>query len=226
MNVISIEIKKLYTVVFLVSLYLTLSLATDLLAFRLVDIAGFITGGAFFFPALYIILDVLTRISGRKFTINLILIFHLMDFVFIYTMYFANLLPAPPGFNLEIFNSIISPVPRLLWSSCFGSIFAGIADVFLFSFIRKKIKSFFFASYFSTVVILLIHDVPTDYFSLKPIFPDCYWKVIFGNFTESMISVIIFSAISNFFLTKSFHLYRLKNKIGSKGFHENALSKT
>lgn len=168
----NIETKKLYMILFLSLLYLTVSLACDPLAFRLINIFGFVTSAAFFFPVLYILLDLLTRVGGKTLTINLVFIFHFMDFVFTYMLYFTNFLPAPHEFsNLPAFNTVIFPMPRLFWGGIIGSILGGIVDVFLFSFIQKRIKSFFISSYLSTILILLAHNVPTDYFSLKTFSP-------------------------------------------------------
>lgn len=80
--------KKYFIIITLTLLYLTISLACDPAAYRLINIFGFTMGSSgLIFSVLYTILDMLTRVAGRKLVYFLILVFHLCDLLFSYIIF-------------------------------------------------------------------------------------------------------------------------------------------
>ncbi len=208
------ELKKVYLLIVLSLFYLTLSLACDPLCFRIVNIHGYnFTGSAIIFPILYVVLDSITRVCGKYMAIRLVFLFHIFDGVFTYLLYTINLLPSPPLFShLNAFLIVVSPLPRLFWSGILGAILAGITEVLLYAFLQNKIKSFFLASVTSTILILLAHDLATDYMAFYKIFPSSYWRLTFANFSIGSISVIISSMIISMILLYRREFYGLLSK--------------
>ena len=194
--------KRFFLITAIALLYLTISLACDPLAYRLVSIFGMTIGGAgLIYSSLYTLLDVLTRLTGRAITIKLILIFHLCDFIFSYLLFGINLLPVPHSFhNLHAFNIVMSPIPRMFWAGIIGSIVAGIIEVFVYAFLQKRIKSFFVSSFLATVIILLAHNVPTDIVAYKKAFPNISMQIVATNFTMNCIFLVLFTSINSIVL--------------------------
>ena len=188
--------------VFLICLYLTLSLSCDLLAFRLVKVGGFVVGGGIFiYPALYTLLDLLARINKEKTVLLLIFVLHFFDLLFSYLLYLVNLLPAPAGFvHLHAFNVVISPIPRLFWSGLVGSLFANVFEVLVFSALQKKSSSFMVSSLFSTLLVVILHDVPTDLIAYSKIFPEKFLWLTINNLIIVSMFVMIYTAFASFCL--------------------------
>lgn len=181
-------------------LYVTLSLACDPAAYRLVNIGGYAMGGSFFYAALYTLLDILTRVTGRKNVYILIFVFHICDLIFSYTLYFVSLLPLPVHYNYPGFNTVLSSLPRLFWSGIVGAIIAGMIEVTIYASLQKRINNFFLASGLSTLIIMLAHNVPTDYFAFKELYPQKVWQIVFMNFTVSILLLLIYTILGQFIL--------------------------
>ena len=188
-------IKKFIFSASILLLYLTISLACDPLAFRLVSISGImLTGSALLYPALYTILDILTRLLGRGLAIIFVFILHLCDLIYTYLLYSINTLPTVASFHsLHAFNVVISPLPRLFWAGVAGALIAGIAEILIYAFFQKRIRSFFITSFISTAIILLAHNVPTEYIAFRKVFPQEWIYILFSNFLFSISLLLIYS---------------------------------
>jgi uncharacterized PurR-regulated membrane protein YhhQ (DUF165 family) len=182
--------------------YLTFSLACDPLAYRLVSIFGVTTSGSvILYPALYPMLDMLTRMMGKTTVIIMIIIFHFCDFLFSYALFLVNLMPTPNTFdNLQAFNTVITPIPRLFWAGILGAISAGIIEVVIFSFLLRKIRNFFFSTYIATSIVIIGHGVPTDYFAFSTAFPDQAWSLVIANNSINITILSIYILIASFFI--------------------------
>ena len=143
-------------------------------------------------------LDMLTRLLGRSFVILMILLFHLCDFLYSYALYLVNLMPHPASFHhLLAYNIVISPIPRMFWAGIIGSVVAGIVEVFIYSLLQKKIKTFFIASYLSTAIIVFAHGIPTDYFAFNKAFPNQVWHLVFNNIIMNIVILTAYIIIAS-----------------------------
>ena len=169
--------------------YLTMSLACDMLAYRLISFFGHtLAASALLYIGLFALLDLLAKTCGRKFTIISIFIFHACDLLFTYFLFWINKISYPHNFYLiESYNHLFNGLPILFWSGILGAIAAGIIEVLFYSFVQKRVKSFFVSSYFSTIIVVLVHNAVTEYFTINKAFPGIYPKILFIN-----ISIIIF----------------------------------
>jgi len=192
-----------YQVILIVSLiYLTISLACDPAAYRLISIPGLATmsGSSLIFAALYTLLDILTRVAGRKHVYFLIIIFHVCDLMFSYILYTISMMPSPPGHQYLSLNMTLSLLPRLFWSGIVGAIIAGIVEVTIYAFLQGKIKNFILASGISTIVILLAHNVPTEYFALKTLYSDNITEILIANFIVGVMVLLVCTTLGFFAL--------------------------
>lgn len=200
-----------WTILVLCFLYLTISLACDPAAFRLVNIGGFTMGGAFFYGALYTLLDMLTRMTDKRNVYILILIFHGCDLIFSYVLYMISMLPLPHNFQYTEFNLVLTQMPRLFWSGILGSFLAGIADVIIYTFFQKKTNNFMISSIISTLIIMFAHNIPTDYFAFKAAYPHKVTELLTSNFIAASLLLIIYASIGQLTLKlieKSDHQFK------------------
>ena len=179
--------------------FLTISLSCNLLAFRQVNMFGFTMGASsLIYALLYVCLDMITRIGGRDFAVKMVFLFRVFDFSFTYMVYCANLLPAPAAFkNLAAFTTVIHPMPMLFWAGLLGSIVVGVVDIFLFMFFQKRFKNFLSASFLTTVIVLVVHNFTTNYFSMRHVFPDTYLQMFFVSTTFETITALVASSVAN-----------------------------
>ena len=193
------EQRKIFAIVTVAVIYLTVSLACDPVAFRLVNVFGYTVGGSgLIFAALYPMLDLLTRLSSRNFTIKLILVFHICDFLFTYLLYGINHLPVPLSFHhLHAYQIVISPLPRLWWGGIIGAVVAGVVEVIIFSFLQKKFTSFFLSSFISTIIILLAHNVPTEAYAFSKVYPHTWETIVATNFIAGVAMLSVYTFIAN-----------------------------
>lgn len=191
-------------------IYLTFSLACDPLAYRLVNIFGItISGSVLLYPALYPMLDMLTRILGKSTVIIMIVIFHFCDFLFSYALFLVNTLPSPDTFsNLQAFTAVINPIPRMFWAGILGAVAAGIIEVLIYALLQEKIKNFFLSTYIATSIVIIGHGLPTDYFAFSEEFPDQVWSLVIANnsINIAILSIYIFIASFFIFLIKKNHM--------------------
>jgi len=201
----TMETKKVYILLILSLAYLTLSLACDPLAFRLIDFIGYpLSASALVYSSLFTLLDLIARITSRNMAIVMLILFHFFDLLFTYILYTANLIPPPKDYTLlAAYNTILTPLPRLFWSGIAGGLIAGIVEVSLYAFLQTKIKNFFIASVSATVIILMAHNIPADYFAFHKIFPDSYPMLITLNFAIGAGLVAVNSFIASLLLKKA-----------------------
>jgi len=190
--------KKFLIVLTISLIYLTFSLACDPLAFRLITLFGVtISGSVMLYSGLYPMLDMLTRLLGKYLTIAMIIIFHFCDFLYSYALYLINLMPHPATFdNLQAYNIVITPIPRMFWAGIIGAIIAGVVEVLIFAILQKHIKKFFIATFCSTIIVVIGHGIPTDYFAFEKIFPNQVWHLVFANISMNIVILTIYTTVA------------------------------
>ena len=163
------------------------------------------------YPALFPMLDMLTRILGKSVVIPMIVIFHFCDFIFSYALFLINLMPHPETFhNVQAFNIVITPIPRMFWAGILGSLIAGILEVVIYAYFQTRIKNFFIATYLSTAIVIIGHGLPTDYFAFIKAFPTQVWSLVISNTT---INILI---LSMYVLISSVLMFYVKEKYSNK----------
>lgn len=146
-------------------------------------------------------LNMLTRLLGKSTVVIMIIIFHFCDFLFSYSLFLVNLMPYPNTFyNLQAFDTIINPIPRMFWAGILGAIAAGIIEIFLYALLQKKFKNFFFSTYMATSIVIFGHGIPTDYFAFNKTFPDKVWSLVITNNSINIAVLSIYISIASIFM--------------------------
>lgn len=158
-----------------------------------------ITCAAFIFPGVYVISDAIIALTSRKIGFIIITFGIICDGLFSYGVnYFASLgLPTVMS-KTELANSLaVNVVGIQMWPLYYHGVIAtsvaALSEALIFSFVYKKIKSFFISTISSITIILVIHNLITDYPMLKHE-PDV-WHIIINNWLMNISFMTIYTLI-------------------------------
>lgn len=214
-----------YFVVFLVMLYVTCKLTCNPIFFRqtefnlpFINYYFKITCAAFIFPSIYVLSDTIVAFTNRKIAILIIIFGIICDGVFSYLVsYFSNH-PLPSVIsphellNTNAVNVIGLQMWPLFYHGVMASAIAAIGEAIIFSFFYKKINNFFISTITSIMIILVIHNLITDYPTLRAE-PDV-WQIIVDNWIMNTFFMIMYTLIVVMFMEfrKFFQMRFLSNK--------------
>lgn len=130
------SISRLYF--FLTIIYITLILTSNILAGRLIMVAGLsLTGAVLLFPITYILGDVFTEVYGFEKNKQVIWLTFICNLVMTICFVFVINLPYPSTFeNADAFKTVLGFTPKVLLSSMLGLIIGS----FLNSIVMSKLK--------------------------------------------------------------------------------------
>jgi len=121
-----------------VGLFVGLLLISNVGAVKLIEFGPIITdGGAFLFPLVYIVGDVLSEVYGLRAANRAIFLGFLMAFLAALTFWIVQISPPAPGWeNQAAFESVVGFVPRIVFASLCGF----LVGQFLNAYVLIKIK--------------------------------------------------------------------------------------
>ncbi len=147
-------------------LYLTVSLACDIVAYKLVSVGNIIfIGAGFIFPLLYVLTDVLTEVFGETNAKIIVWIHVICDFIFTSLIIIIAHLPSPATWHKQsAYDIVLDPMVRLYFAGIVGVLASSLINIHVLS--RLKIlmrgKLFWFRSICSTSIGLVVYTVVTD----------------------------------------------------------------
>lgn len=106
------------------------------------------------------------------------------------------MLPSPVGYQYHDLNTVLSLLPRLFWDGIIGAVIAGIIEVTIYAFLQTRTKNFIKASGISTIIILLAHNVPTEYFAFKILYPNSVKEIVAINFIIGSLLLLVYTTMS------------------------------
>ena len=197
---------KLSVLIFLSMLYITCKLSCNPIFFRQTDFNfPFInyhfrfTCAAFIFPAIYVINDAIVAFTNRRIALVIIVVGIACDGLFSYLIsYFSSLgLPKLMSETEALNNSSVNIIGLQMWPLFYhglvATIIAAVSETLIFSFIYKKINSFFISTNLSICIILVMHNLITDYSSLRHELDA--WRIIIDNWLVNMSFVLFYTFI-------------------------------
>ena len=130
------KVSKVFLI--LTSIYITLILVSNILAGRLISLAGIsLTGAVIVFPFTYILSDIFTEIYGFNKNKRIIWLSFICNLMMVIIFILVLKLPYPEAFeNYEAYNIVLGTTPRNLVASLIGFLFGN----FLNSIILSKLK--------------------------------------------------------------------------------------
>lgn len=202
-------------------LYVTCKLVCNPIFFRqtnfnfpFIDYHFKFTCAAFIFPSIYVLSDAIVAVTNRKVALIVIAVGITCDGIFSYLIsYFSKLdLPSVMSQSETIYNNSVSVIGLQMWPLFYhgllASIIAAMSEALIFSFLYKRINNFFVSTISSICIILVIHNLITDYPSLRHE-PDA-WKIIIDNWIMNMSFMILYSFIVVIVMKTRKHYLKLK----------------
>jgi len=200
-------------------LYLTISLACDIVAYKQVSIGRMVTiGASFIFPLMYALSDILTEIFGEKPARIVILIQFGCDFIFTNLILLIIHLPSPSSWHLqEAYNQVLNPMFRLYMAGIVGSLSSSLINIHFLSKWKMLMKGKFFwlRSTCATCIGILCYTIVTDLIAFSSTFNASTLLQFTSLNTLSNIAFIVFYTAPSAFIVKL-----LKMKLNSDP-HEN-----
>lgn len=190
----NIEDFKFYVLIMLSMLFVTLKLTGNPLFFRYtiiniphINYSYKCTCTVFEFPIIYIISDIITVFAGKKFATKLVILGMICDGL---SSYFITT-------TENVFSNENKILPfTYMWTFFYhgvvGSLIANIGELLIFSYLLKKLNSFFISTTLSSAIIIFIHNVITDYSVMKHD-PEGI-SIFLNNFLSEIFIVFIYTA--------------------------------
>jgi len=134
------EVKSYYPTI--VALFTGILLISNIGATKLITFGPFIAdGGAFLFPLVYIIGDVLSEVYGWKAARRAIILGFAMAVLAAFTFYLVQISPAADGWELQSsFENILGFVPRIVAASVGGFLVGQLLNSFVLVKIKQRTK--------------------------------------------------------------------------------------
>lgn len=194
---------KTKLIVFLAMIYVTCKLLCNPIFFRqtefIVPYLNYqfkITCAILVFPLTYILSDGITVITNRKIAIIIIMFGIICDGIFSCVINFISLFSLPHQMsstellNTQSINNIGGQMWKLYYYGVIASAVASIFEVIIFSFLYKKIKIFFISTVISIVLIITVHNLITDYYTLSS--EKDVWQIVLHNWMMNISFMLIY----------------------------------
>jgi uncharacterized PurR-regulated membrane protein YhhQ (DUF165 family) len=170
------HLKKIYKInLFLLTIYLSISIAAHIIANRLVIINGYpIISAGFIYMAVFVLTDVFASFNSRKLVMYIIFCEAFANLIVIlYTTWISGM-PYPEYFHkAEAYKQVFQPVIVLYIANLGGTIISAIIDLFIFYYLYKQKRwSFFLSSFASSIITISCYTFVTDYFGFRISYPN------------------------------------------------------
>lgn len=155
------------------------------------------------FPLIYILSDLIVIVSNRMTAVFIIIVGIICDGIFSFSISYVATLPLPSmppsqALNTDAINIVGGQIWKLYVHGVLATIIANIAEVLLFARLFSKIKSFFLSTTLSVLIILVFHNIITDYPMLKNQIDA--WNTIFNGLLLNMSILTLYAAIFSIFI--------------------------
>lgn len=126
----------------LVAIFVGLLLISNIGAVKLISFGPLITdGGAFLFPLVYIMGDVLAEVYGWKAARRAILLGFAMSILAAVTFFLVQISPPADAWeNQEAFEAVLGFVPRIVVASVLGFLVGQLLNAYVLVWIKKRTK--------------------------------------------------------------------------------------
>lgn len=124
------------------AIFVGLLLISNVGAVKLISAGPLIVdGGAFLFPLVYVVGDVLTEVYGFKAARRVIFTGFAMAVLAAATFYLVQISPAAPGWeNQSSYEAILGFVPRIVLASVFGFLVGQLLNSYVLAKIKQRTK--------------------------------------------------------------------------------------
>jgi len=124
----------------IVAVFVALLLISNIGAVKLIEFGPFITdGGAFLFPLVYIVGDVLAEVYGWKAARRAIILAFAMSALAAFTFWLVQISPPAEAWeNQAAFEAVLGFVPRIVLASILGFLVGQLLNAYVLVWIKKR----------------------------------------------------------------------------------------
>ena len=183
--------------------YITISVACDVVAYKIVAFAGLpIIGASILFPLLYVLNDVITELFGGKVSRVTMWIHVVCDFFFTYLIILIIHLPSPDWWHHQsAYDTVVNPMGRMYIANLIGIIVSTTVNIGFLSKWKVLMHGKFFAlrSIVSSLIGILLYTIVTDLLAYSSYLDYSHLiKVTLTNLTSNVAFGIIYVFIASF----------------------------
>jgi len=126
----------------IVAVFVALLLISNIGAVKLIEFGPFITdGGAFLFPLVYIVGDVLAEVYGWKAARRAIILAFAMSALAAFTFFLVQVSPPAEAWeNKAAFEAVLGFVPRIVLASILGFLVGQLLNAYVLVWIKNKTR--------------------------------------------------------------------------------------
>lgn len=126
----------------IVAVFVALLLISNIGAVKLIEFGPFITdGGAFLFPLVYIVGDVLAEVYGWKAARRAIILAFAMSALAAFTFFLVQVSPPAEAWeNQAAFEAVLGFVPRIVLASILGFLVGQLLNAYVLVWIKNKTR--------------------------------------------------------------------------------------
>lgn len=191
----------------LLTLFISLSIISHLIAFRLVKVGDFtVFPSSFTYMMCFIIVDIISSYNSKKFILLALSLEAVMNFLMLVITGIVIKLPCPDYLhNPEFFTAVFTPIQSLFFANLLGSFIAFSIDSAIFYYMYKVKKySFLISSITSSFFIIIIYTIITDYYAFKDFYTEHLNELIVTNIITNLLSVIVYAILSRYLVASIF----------------------
>lgn len=174
------------------------------------------TCAAFIFPSIYVLSDVIVALTNRRIALIVVAVGIICDGLFSFLIsYFSNMdMPLVMSKSELLYNNSVNVIGTQMWPLFYdglvATIIAATSEALIFSFLYKKMNNFFISTISSICIILVMHNLITDYPALRHE-PDA-WRIIIDNWIMNMSFMVLYSLLV--VIIMKMRKYILKTRLG------------
>lgn len=189
----------------LICLFVSLSITSHLIAYRLVSVLGFsIFPSSLTYMLCFVMVDIMSSYNPVRFMWLVISMESIANLIMVSVTHFVIYAPHPEFFiDSSSYIDVFSPVSRLYWANIVGGFigFAFNSLIFIY-FYRKRKMPFIMASILSSLSVVVVYTTITDYFAFDYLYKSHISELVFVNIVSNLFFIVVFSIPSRIAVRK------------------------
>jgi len=180
----------------LICLFISLSITSHLIAYRLVSFFGIsVFPSSLTYMLCFVILNMMSAYNPNTFIWLVVIMESVANFIMIFTTHTVIHLPHPTYFSNELsYVSVFAPIGRLYWANVLGNLVGFVINVLIFNYLYKgRGILFFFSSITSSFIVVVIYTAVTDYFAFDFLYKSHISELVIVNIISNLFFVAFFS---------------------------------
>ncbi len=180
----------------LMCLFISLSITSHLIAYRLVSFFGIsIFPSSLTYMLCFIIINIMSSYNPNAFIWLVVGMESISNFIMIFATHTVIYLPHPDYFSSELsYVDVFSPISKLYIANMLGNVVGFVINVLIFNYMYKKKKAlFFFSSICSSVIVIVIYTTITDYFAFSFLYKTYITDLVVFNIISNLLFISLFS---------------------------------